>query len=76
MTTLVATDQLAAAVDAAQYQTGQGPCLDTLYDQATVRVADTAAETRWPQFTRRAARLGVGGMLSIQLYADGGTWGR
>ena len=68
--TLAATSELARAVDAAQYQTGQGPCLDTLYTQATVRVPDMGGETRWPEFTARALELGVGSTLAIALYAD------
>ena len=69
--TRAATDQLPRAVDSAQYEAGQGPCLDTLYEQQTVRVADMTAEQRWPEFATRAAELGVGSMLSVQLYVDG-----
>lgn len=69
--TVAATSKLAQAVDRAQYATGQGPCLDTLYGQQTVRLADMQAEHRFPAFVEHAARLGVGSMLSVQLYIDG-----
>jgi transcriptional regulator with GAF, ATPase, and Fis domain len=73
--TRAATSELPRAVDHAQYETGQGPCLDTLFEQLTVRVADMPAERRWPEFTLRAAELGVGSMLSLQLYVHGDDLG-
>jgi len=73
--TRAATDQLPRAVDSAQYEAGQGPCLDSLFEQETVRVADMATEQRWPDFGTRAAELGVGSMLSVQLYVDGDDLG-
>ena len=69
------TGELPRAVDKAQYATGEGPCLDTLYEHETVRVADMAAERRWPAFARQAADLGVGSMLSLQLYVRGSDLG-
>jgi hypothetical protein len=37
-------------------------------EQLTVRVEDMSYEDRWPQFTRRAAHLGIGSMLAYQLF--------
>jgi transcriptional regulator with GAF, ATPase, and Fis domain len=68
--TVAATDDLARAVDDAQYAAGEGPCLDTLYQQRTVRLSDLAVEQRWPQFVARARELGVGSMLALQLFVD------
>ena len=68
--TRAATDDLPRAVDNAQYETGQGPCLDTLFQRRTARLADVASDQRWPEFTRRAAELGVGSMLAVQLYVE------
>ncbi|HWG98178.1 MAG TPA: GAF and ANTAR domain-containing protein [Pilimelia sp.] len=68
--TVAGTDDLVYRVDQAQYDTGQGPCLDALYHQRTVRLADMASESRWPDFTHRAAGLGVRSMLSFQLYVE------
>ena len=39
-------------VDALQEETQQGPCLDVAYNHLTVRVADMATETRWPEAAR------------------------
>jgi transcriptional regulator with GAF, ATPase, and Fis domain len=69
------TDELVRASDAAQYETGQGPCLDAIYVRQTVRVADMASEDRWPEFAKRATQLGVGSMLSFQLYVVGDNLG-
>ena len=69
--TRAATDDLPRAVDQAQYDTGEGPCLDTLFEQQTARLPDLAAERRWPLFTVRARALGVGSMLAVRLYVRG-----
>jgi GAF domain-containing protein len=69
--TLVSTGRLPRAVDQAQYDTGQGPCLDSLYEQRTVRLPDMATETRWPRFAAQAREVGLGSMLAIQLYVTG-----
>jgi GAF domain-containing protein len=57
-------------VDAVQAEVGQGPCLDAVYQQQTVRVPDMATEQRWPDFTRRAAELGAASMLSFRLFVQ------
>lgn len=73
--TRASTGELPRAVDQAQYDTGQGPCLDTLYEQDTVRLPDLVAEQRWPDFTKRAIELGVGSMLAVQLFVEGDDLG-
>jgi GAF domain-containing protein len=68
--TLAATGELPRAVDHAQYDLAEGPCLDALYHQRTVRLPDLATELRWPRFVARARELGVGSMLAVQLFVD------
>jgi transcriptional regulator with GAF, ATPase, and Fis domain len=70
-----ASSELPEAVDALQAETGEGPCLDAVYEQRTVRVPDMAADQRWPRFTARAAEAGAAAMLSFQLYVDGDNLG-
>jgi hypothetical protein len=65
------TGDLPVRVDALQEETGQGPCLDAMYDQHTVRVSDMAHEDRWPRFAAAAAQAGAASMLSIQLWVEG-----
>jgi transcriptional regulator with GAF, ATPase, and Fis domain len=73
--TRASTDEFARAVDQAQYDSGHGPCLDALYDEATVRLPDLTAEPRWPRFVRAATGLGVGSMLAVQLFVVGDDLG-
>ncbi len=73
--TRAGTDELVFQVDQAQYDTGEGPCLDAMYEQHTVRLPDMTAEQRWPEFTRRTSELGVASMLSFQLYVQKDTLG-
>ena len=73
--TPASTDALVRAADAAQYETGQGPCVNAIAEQQTVRVSDMAGDDRWPAFAKRAAQLGVGSMLSFQLYVVGDNLG-
>ena len=69
------TDELVRTADQVQYDTGQGPCLNSVYEEKTVRVSDMRTEQRWPEFAKRAVDLGVVSMLSIQLYVTGDNLG-
>ncbi len=75
VTSLHPTSTLPERVDALQAETGQGPCLDALYQEQTVRVPDMAAERRWPDFARRATEEGAASMLSFQLFTNGDNLG-
>ena len=69
--TIAATGPLPRAVDQAQYDAQQGPCLSSLFDQQTVSLPRLADEDRWPAFVTAATRLGVGSMLAVQLFVAG-----
>jgi GAF domain-containing protein len=69
------TGDLARRFDELQQETGQGPCMDAMYNQETVRVDDLAADQRWPDLAHRAVQLGVCSMLSFQLFVDSGDLG-
>ena len=62
-----ATSELASDFDVLQDETGEGPCLDAIWHQQTVRVDDLAADPRWPVLGPRAAERGVRSMLCLQL---------
>ncbi len=68
VSTLASTDDLVDGVDRVQYEVNQGPCLDSIREEATVRSDDLRAETRWPDFAMRAVDLGVQSMLAFQLF--------
>jgi hypothetical protein len=74
VTSEAASSELPRVVDALQEKYG-GPCLDSAYEQLTVRVSDMATETRWPEFTAAALEAGAAGMLSFQLYVEGDNLG-
>jgi len=67
--------ELPEQVDAIQTATGEGPCLDAVWEQQTVRVSDLRSEQRWPQFARHALEAGVGSLLSFQLFVEGDNLG-
>ena len=70
-----ASSELPRQVDALQTETGEGPCLDAVYEHQTVRVPDMRHEQRWPRFSRRAFEAGAASMLSFQLYVEGDNLG-
>jgi hypothetical protein len=49
VTTQAWSDEIVLLCDRAQYETGQGPCLDSVYQEQTVRLPDMRAEQRWPE---------------------------
>jgi GAF domain-containing protein len=69
------SSDLPARVDALQEETGEGPCLDAVYNHRTVRVSNMAQESRWPHLARQAQEAGAASMLSIQLYVEGDNLG-
>lgn len=70
VTTVAASSELVSAIDAVQYETQQGPCLDAIFEQEVVEVDDLSTTDRWPAFSRRAADLGVRSMLSFRLFVE------
>ncbi|CCH29512.1 GAF and ANTAR domain-containing protein [Actinosynnema sp. NPDC047251] len=73
--TVAVTGEVPAAIDQAQYETGQGPCLQALLEQNLVSTPDLDSETRWPAFAARARASEVSSMLSFRLYARGSDVG-
>jgi GAF domain-containing protein len=72
MATVAATDQRFIALDDAQYESGEGPCLSVLEPHEPISLDDAGAmEDRWEHFSRTAAHLGVHSTLSMHLPVDG-----
>lgn len=66
-----ATSDLPSQLDAIQMQENEGPCLDAVYEQTTVRVPDIENDSRWPAFGRRViAETEARGMLAFQLFVE------
>jgi GAF domain-containing protein len=65
--TRAATGSLARDVDAIQYASGEGPCLDAAHRVPFVYTADMAADHRWPRFSDQAAAHGIKSLVSCRL---------
>jgi GAF domain-containing protein len=74
--TVAATDDRARRGDHLQYELGEGPCLQSIGLEETVRSADLAADERWPGWSARVvAELGVRSMLCLQLFVSHSSMG-
>ena len=65
-----ATDGRAAALEAAQEETGEGPCVDSLVFGEVVFTNDLAAEDRWPLLRSQVGRIGIRAILGVPLRLD------
>jgi len=62
------TGDEALAIDEAQYEGDEGPCLDALRSMRQVRVAVDPDSGPWPGFQARAHEMGVTAVLSTPLF--------
>jgi len=56
--------------DEIQSETGEGPCIDAIWDAPVVSVPNLEASQRWPRFAPAAAELGMRSMLSFRLFVE------
>src|SRR4051795_6858610 len=71
LATVAATDQRLIALDDAQYESGEGPCLSVLEPHEPIPLDDAAElDDQWEHFSRTAAHLGVHSTLSMHLPVD------
>jgi anti-anti-sigma factor len=75
LATVAASDQTISDMDASQYATGEGPCVDASVDGRWFHAESLDTETRWPAFTPRAQALGINAILSSPLLAEGRPFG-
>jgi transcriptional regulator with GAF, ATPase, and Fis domain len=74
--TPAATGDAARRGDALQYELGEGPCLDAIWQHDTILASDLATDERWPTWGPRvAAELGIHSFLALQLFTDADTLG-
>jgi GAF domain-containing protein len=74
-TTGVFTDATSPQIDRAQYDTGRGPCVDSLQTGNTIRIDSTTHDRRYPEFSRAADLYGVRSTLSVPMRAAGTIFG-
>lgn len=71
LATVAASDQTVLDMDAQQYATGEGPCIDASTQGRWFHAPSLDVESRWPEFTPRAMELGIRAILSSPLV----SWG-
>jgi len=69
--TTASTSDLVLEVDARQYASGDGPCLDALRHRRINSVDARQAIERWPDFARSAEEVGMRSFLASPLIASG-----
>jgi GAF domain-containing protein len=70
-----ASDSLAEELDAVQYSTGLGPCIDAWKRGHVNHVESTRTDTRWPAYATKAVELGILSTLAIPLIVQGTSIG-
>jgi GAF domain-containing protein len=63
-----ATSGRSAALEAAQEETGEGPCVDSLVHDVVTSTSDLVRDERWPVLRAEVADLGIHGLLGVPLH--------
>jgi hypothetical protein len=71
LSTVAATDQRLVALDDAQYEAGEGPCIEALDAPDPIVMRSMDFENRWPHFVETARYGGVESSVSIHVPLDG-----
>ena len=69
LTTVAASDHPISEMDADQYATGEGPCVDASIEGRWFHSESLEQEARWPAFVPKAQELGINSILSHPLLA-------
>jgi len=70
-----ASHEVVRAGDTAQYEVGEGPCLQAMLDGTSYLVHDTVSDPRWPLWSARAEELGLRSVIGVRLFDEGDTLG-
>ena len=71
METLAPTDPLITEVDQIQAELREGPCYDAATEDEMFVAEDSRTDDRWPNYGPRAAALGIGAQMGIDLHHPG-----
>jgi GAF domain-containing protein len=69
------SSRVARDSDQAQFETDQGPCLESIREHHTVHIDDLKNDGRWPAYRDRVVGFGVRSMLGVRLFVLGDTMG-
>lgn len=76
ISTVGSSDAVAQTLDAIQYDTGEGPCLDAIgKDAMWFQIDAMSTDSTWPAFSSRAAGEGFESLLAFTLRVDHDTLG-
>ncbi len=74
--TVGSSDRVALKLDAIQYETQEGPCLDAIDKDATwFQIDEMSTDAKWPSFCARASQHGFESLLALTLRIDADTLG-
>lgn len=69
--TPAATSDTVRHIDDLQYQHGQGPCLDAIFEQEVVSSPDIGNDDRWPSWGQQVVEeTGVHSMMCFRLFTS------
>jgi anti-anti-sigma factor len=75
LATVVASNEVIAAMDADQYSLHEGPCVSAATVGEGFYIESMASEARWPAFASRAYQRGINSVISTPLILEGGPVG-
>lgn len=67
---VAATDGRSAAIEAAQAETGEGPCVQSLVMDEVVLTEDVTNDPRWPTLGTEVRGLGVGALIGVPIHIN------
>lgn len=73
--TVASTSELVWDLDAAQYELGEGPCVQAISEDPVVVVEHARHDQRWPRYMPVAVRRGVRSQLAVQLFLEDERFG-
>jgi len=70
------SNELVRDVEEMEYEIGEGPCVDAIWERPTFESSDLRDQTSlWPTFAKRALGAGIESMLAFRLFASEETLG-
>lgn len=68
--TAIFTDETAPEIDQAQYDSGEGPCLEAFEEMRITQIESTRDDGKWAEFRQAAAARGILSTISFPLVVD------
>lgn len=69
------TEEMVLSGDVLQYELGEGPCLDAIWEERVVHCPDLEQETRWQAWAPRVRQHGARSMMCFRLFTRSDTVG-